>query len=422
MADAAKYQLVYNGNSSSSIFTDLKSHVSPFKTRKSKAFVYGILFIFVSFTVFVAFSPSSTSSPWFIDIFSSSSPAHTTPNDTSSSSSSSSVFSDESYRSHFSSIFSYFFPNSSSPAESHSPDPRNSTALPLPTSNSHQYGPQGGILKPNQATHHPPDPPISANVTGNPAPATGTEGKVGKDISAYLSRKPTNSSSDRVSASTAVNKTASLSPPAMQSSTPSPSVAKNMTDHSSSPEKASKTVPDFPPTAIDKTASATPARSNETASGSASTAVNKTASLSPPAMQSSTPSPSVAKNMTDHSSSPEKASKTVPDSPPTAIDKTASATPARSNETASGSSTRASGAQATSIGTAKTVVGEKDLIKLLSNCELYDGDWVRDDSHPLYKPGSCGLIDEQFSCFLNGRPHGDYQKLKWKPKGCIYQG
>ncbi|GAB2285860.1 Protein trichome birefringence-like 1 [Dionaea muscipula] len=50
--------------------------------------------------------------------------------------------------------------------------------------------------------------------------------------------------------------------------------------------------------------------------------------------------------------------------------------------------------------------------------ELYDGDWVKDDSHPLYKPGSYGLIDEQFNCFLNGRPDGNYQKLKWKLKGC----
>ncbi|GAB2295073.1 hypothetical protein Dimus_029254 [Dionaea muscipula] len=50
--------------------------------------------------------------------------------------------------------------------------------------------------------------------------------------------------------------------------------------------------------------------------------------------------------------------------------------------------------------------------------ELYDGDWVKDDSHPLYKPGSCGLIDVQFNCFLNGRPDDNYQKLKWKLKGC----
>ncbi|KAA8518286.1 hypothetical protein F0562_015831 [Nyssa sinensis] len=52
------------------------------------------------------------------------------------------------------------------------------------------------------------------------------------------------------------------------------------------------------------------------------------------------------------------------------------------------------------------------------NCSLFDGNWVRDDSYPLYKAGSCSLIDEQFNCFLNGRPDNGYQKLKWKPKGC----
>lgn len=65
-----------------------------------------------------------------------------------------------------------------------------------------------------------------------------------------------------------------------------------------------------------------------------------------------------------------------------------------------------------------TNVETDDLIKSLVNCDLYDGNWVRDESYPLYKPGSCSLIDEQFNCFLNGRPDNDYHKLKWKPKGC----
>ncbi|KAB2086960.1 hypothetical protein ES319_A04G071100v1 [Gossypium barbadense] len=59
-----------------------------------------------------------------------------------------------------------------------------------------------------------------------------------------------------------------------------------------------------------------------------------------------------------------------------------------------------------------------NLIDSLMNCDLFDGKWVKDDSYPLYKPGSCSFIDEQFSCVANGRPDRDYQKLKWKPKGC----
>ncbi|KAF9664780.1 hypothetical protein SADUNF_Sadunf16G0053500 [Salix dunnii] len=63
-------------------------------------------------------------------------------------------------------------------------------------------------------------------------------------------------------------------------------------------------------------------------------------------------------------------------------------------------------------------VGVKHGIDDLVNCNFFDGKWVKDDSYPLYKPGSCSLIDEQFNCILNGRPDRDYQKYKWKPKGC----
>ncbi|KAK6945392.1 PC-Esterase [Dillenia turbinata] len=60
----------------------------------------------------------------------------------------------------------------------------------------------------------------------------------------------------------------------------------------------------------------------------------------------------------------------------------------------------------------------ENLISSLMGCDFYDGEWVIDESYPLYKPGSCALIDEQFNCFLNGRPDTAYEKLKWKPKAC----
>ncbi|XP_050228640.1 protein trichome birefringence [Mercurialis annua] len=62
--------------------------------------------------------------------------------------------------------------------------------------------------------------------------------------------------------------------------------------------------------------------------------------------------------------------------------------------------------------------GIDDLVKKMVNCDLFDGEWVKDDSYPLYKPGSCSFIDEQFNCIRNGRPDKNYQKYKWKPKGC----
>ncbi|KAK4783073.1 hypothetical protein SAY86_007447 [Trapa natans] len=60
----------------------------------------------------------------------------------------------------------------------------------------------------------------------------------------------------------------------------------------------------------------------------------------------------------------------------------------------------------------------KDRAESLKKCDFFDGQWVKDDSYPLYKPGSCSLIDEQFNCVLNGRPDTDYHKLRWKPKDC----
>ncbi|KAL4310795.1 hypothetical protein GQ457_01G014230 [Hibiscus cannabinus] len=62
--------------------------------------------------------------------------------------------------------------------------------------------------------------------------------------------------------------------------------------------------------------------------------------------------------------------------------------------------------------------GIESLIESLMSCDLFDGGWVKDNSYPLYKPGSCSFIDEQFSCIINGRPDKNYQKQKWKPKGC----
>ncbi|OMO68930.1 hypothetical protein COLO4_29339 [Corchorus olitorius] len=62
--------------------------------------------------------------------------------------------------------------------------------------------------------------------------------------------------------------------------------------------------------------------------------------------------------------------------------------------------------------------GIENLVESLMNCDLFDGMWVKDNSYPLYKPGSCSFIDEQFSCVINGRPDKEFQKLKWKPRGC----
>ncbi|GLU19471.1 hypothetical protein SLE2022_357210 [Rubroshorea leprosula] len=57
-------------------------------------------------------------------------------------------------------------------------------------------------------------------------------------------------------------------------------------------------------------------------------------------------------------------------------------------------------------------------IDLTSNCNIFDGKWVWDDSHPIYAAGSCPHVDEPFSCYLNGRPDRGYEKYIGQPKDC----
>ncbi|XP_021858138.1 protein trichome birefringence [Spinacia oleracea] len=65
----------------------------------------------------------------------------------------------------------------------------------------------------------------------------------------------------------------------------------------------------------------------------------------------------------------------------------------------------------------RETVGD-ELYESMLHCDLFDGKWVKDDSYPLYLPGSCPHIDEPFNCFLNGRPDNTYERYKWQPHGC----
>ncbi|KAI7728850.1 hypothetical protein M8C21_023829 [Ambrosia artemisiifolia] len=51
-------------------------------------------------------------------------------------------------------------------------------------------------------------------------------------------------------------------------------------------------------------------------------------------------------------------------------------------------------------------------------CDIFNGRWVRDDTKPLYRVGSCPYIDRDFDCHLNKRPDDEYVKWKWQPFGC----
>lgn len=63
-------------------------------------------------------------------------------------------------------------------------------------------------------------------------------------------------------------------------------------------------------------------------------------------------------------------------------------------------------------------LGSGSVVESLVGCDLFDGEWVEDGDYPIYEPGSCPAVETDFNCALNGRPDKDYQKLRWKPKGC----
>ncbi|KAF3571984.1 hypothetical protein F2Q69_00058442 [Brassica cretica] len=51
-------------------------------------------------------------------------------------------------------------------------------------------------------------------------------------------------------------------------------------------------------------------------------------------------------------------------------------------------------------------------------CDIFDGNWVVDDSYPLYNASECPFVERGFNCLGNGRGHDEYLKWRWKPKHC----
>ncbi|XP_068463297.1 protein trichome birefringence-like 11 isoform X2 [Phaseolus vulgaris] len=51
-------------------------------------------------------------------------------------------------------------------------------------------------------------------------------------------------------------------------------------------------------------------------------------------------------------------------------------------------------------------------------CDLFDGEWVWDESYPLYQSKDCSFLDEGFRCSENGRRDLYYTKWRWQPRSC----
>ncbi|KAI8011570.1 Protein trichome birefringence-like 10 [Camellia lanceoleosa] len=52
-------------------------------------------------------------------------------------------------------------------------------------------------------------------------------------------------------------------------------------------------------------------------------------------------------------------------------------------------------------------------------CDVFDGDWVWDETYPLYQSKDCRFLDEGFRCDENGRPDLFYTKWRWQPKDWV---
>lgn len=51
-------------------------------------------------------------------------------------------------------------------------------------------------------------------------------------------------------------------------------------------------------------------------------------------------------------------------------------------------------------------------------CDVFDGNWVLDDSYPLYNSSECPFVEQGFNCLGNGRKSRDYLRWRWKSKDC----
>ena len=51
-------------------------------------------------------------------------------------------------------------------------------------------------------------------------------------------------------------------------------------------------------------------------------------------------------------------------------------------------------------------------------CDVFDGDWVWDESYPLYQSKDCSFLDEGFRCSEFGRSDLFYSHWRWQPRHC----
>ncbi|TMW93302.1 hypothetical protein EJD97_011898 [Solanum chilense] len=388
MADTAKYTPINGGKT---LITDLKTHFSFLKTKRSVTCAYGFMFVFILVTFFLAFSPSpNSSSPWFSNIFSLSS--------SSTSSSSGSTFSDESSRSHFSSVYSYFFPNSSQQLQNFaSPRSQNSNSEPLNSDSHDKVEVLETPLKPS--VNVPAVAPVSSSGLNQGSSNVKDQFKSkGFDDKNGVLENP-------LKPSVNVSAVGSISPSGLNqesSSVKNQSKSKDFDDKNGvlkSPSKPTVNVSAVAPKSSSGLNQESSSVKNQPKSKDFDDKVgNLKANQSKNPLEKSPASVNQTAKSVSESKEKEIAEKGV-----------------KGNITSSSVKSQSDG---TNLDVSTKKKKDEDLVKSLLNCDFFDGNWVKDESYPLYKPGSCSLIDEQFNCFLNGRPDNNHMKMKWKPNGC----
>ncbi|XP_009783309.1 protein trichome birefringence-like [Nicotiana tabacum] len=358
MAETAKYAPINGGT----LVTDLKTHFSIVKTKRSIACAYGFVFVFIVVTTFLAFTPNpnNSSSPWFTNIFSLSS----------------SRVEDGTYRSHFSSIFSNLFPKSSQQVQ-------NLVANNVPTISNTKF----------EQPHLNKEPSIGQKHTQN----NESHDKVG------VLEKPFNQSTV-LDQKPYVNVTVPINSSVL--SYKESSVVKNQTQSKDFDDKVGIL------------------KANQSTIQAANSPVNVN--------QTQCKKFDDKVGILKANQSTIEATKS-----PVNVNQTENSAPKYSygDKNANGNGEKGIIEKEVKKNFTSSLVkkqrnetnldvsvkkGDEDLVKSLLNCDFFDGNWVTDESYPLYKPGSCSLIDEQFSCFLNGRPDSGYLKMKWKPKACTF--
>ncbi|XP_016468583.1 protein trichome birefringence [Nicotiana tabacum] len=345
MAETAKYAPINGGT----LVTDLKTHFSLLKTKRSIACAYGFVFVFIVVTTFLAFTPNpnNSSSPWFTNILSLSTSREE----------------DGTYRSHFSSIFSNLFPNNvpkTSNTKFEQPHLNKEPSIGQKHTHNNESHDKVGILeKPfNQSAILDPKPYVNVTLLTNSSVLSYKESSVvknqtqSKDFDDKVGILKANQSAIQAANSPLnVNQTQS----------------KNFDDKVGILKANQRIIQ----------ATKSPVNVNQTEN-------------------------SVPKSSSGDKSANGNGEKGI-------IEKEV-----KKNFTSSLVKKQRNGTNL-DVSVKK---GDEDLVKSLLNCDFFDGNWVTDESYPLYKPGSCSLIDEQFNCVVNGRPDSGYLKMKWKPKAC----